>query len=167
MKEKITITTQLFKSILWISFTLILTANYAAAQSHSGIKGRITNDKGNPLPGAIIILKNPFQSVITDTSGRYAIETKPGHLIISVSAEGYTNSQKYVTVKQGETATANFTLPGATNELNEVVIKGYKAIKGMGYLNDVHDGVIYSGKKTEVIVLDSLNGNTAQNNPRQ
>lgn len=53
------------------------------------------------------------------------------------------------------------------NQLNEIVIKGYEAIKGMGHLKDVHDGIIYAGKKTEVIILDSLNANTAQNNPRQ
>src|SRR5258708_28892253 len=37
----------------------------------------------------------------------------------------------------------------------------------MGYLDEVHNGVIFSGKKTEVIILDSLDANTAQNNPRK
>ena len=34
-------------------------------------------------------------------------------------------------------------------------------------MREVHDGIIYSGKKNEVLILDSLNANTAQNNPRQ
>ena len=37
----------------------------------------------------------------------------------------------------------------------------------MGYLSEVNDNVLYAGKKTEVILLDSLVANTAQNNPRQ
>lgn len=37
----------------------------------------------------------------------------------------------------------------------------------MGHLNEVHDCVIYSGQKNEVLILDSLNANTAQDNPRQ
>src|SRR5258708_18705024 len=37
----------------------------------------------------------------------------------------------------------------------------------MGYLDEVHNGVIFSGKKTEVLLIDSLDANTAQNNPRQ
>ena len=37
----------------------------------------------------------------------------------------------------------------------------------MGRLDEIHNGVIYSGKKTEVILLDSLDANTSQNNPRQ
>jgi len=37
----------------------------------------------------------------------------------------------------------------------------------MGRIEEVHGGIIYSGKKTEVLLLDSMNANTAQNNPRQ
>jgi Fe(3+) dicitrate transport protein len=51
--------------------------------------------------------------------------------------------------------------------LNEVRITDVKAIKGMGYLGETSNHINYSGKKTEVILLDSLDANTAQNNPRQ
>jgi Fe(3+) dicitrate transport protein len=51
--------------------------------------------------------------------------------------------------------------------LNEVRIIDVKAIKGMGYLGETSNHINYSGKKTEVILLDSLDANTAQNNPRQ
>jgi Fe(3+) dicitrate transport protein len=58
-------------------------------------------------------------------------------------------------------------LEESTQELNEVEVTGVKAITGMGYIAEVHDQMIYSGKKTEVLLLDSLDANTAQNNPRQ
>lgn len=51
--------------------------------------------------------------------------------------------------------------------IHEIIVTGYKGISGMGYMNDVHDNLIYSGKKTEVLLLDSINANTAQDNPRQ
>ena len=54
-----------------------------------------------------------------------------------------------------------------TVALGEVKIKGYKTITGMGHLDEVHDAVIYSGQKNEVLILDSLDANTAQDNPRQ
>ena len=54
-----------------------------------------------------------------------------------------------------------------TFSLKEVKIKGFKTITGMGHLDEVHDGVIYSGQKNEVLILDSLDANTAQDNPRQ
>ena len=51
--------------------------------------------------------------------------------------------------------------------LSEVTITSVKTMKGMGYLNEVSNGIIYSGKKTEVIITDSIDANTALNNPRQ
>jgi len=51
--------------------------------------------------------------------------------------------------------------------LEEVTVSGIQRISGMGRMTDVHDGIIYSGKKNEVLILDSINANTALNNPRQ
>lgn len=55
----------------------------------------------------------------------------------------------------------------SSKAIHEVIVTGFRAISGMGFLNDLHDNLIYSGKKTELITLDSINANTAQNNPRQ
>src|SRR4051812_43620911 len=54
-----------------------------------------------------------------------------------------------------------------TRDLPGVTVAAVRSLKGMGYLDEVSNGVIYSGKKTEVLVLDSIDANTAQNNPRQ
>lgn len=51
--------------------------------------------------------------------------------------------------------------------LKEVIVTDVKSITGMGFLGEHSGHIIYSGKKTEVILLDSLDANTAQNNPRQ
>jgi Fe(3+) dicitrate transport protein len=51
--------------------------------------------------------------------------------------------------------------------LEKVVVNGVRTISGMGRLDETHYGIVYSGKKTEVLILDSLDANTAQNNPRQ
>jgi Fe(3+) dicitrate transport protein len=55
----------------------------------------------------------------------------------------------------------------ATQRLDEVRVLGLKSKNGLGNLGEVGGAVIYAGKKTEVLVLDSLDANTAQNNPRQ
>ena len=38
---------------------------------------------------------------------------------------------------------------------------------GTGHMPEVRDGIIYSGKKNEVILVDSLDANKAINNTRQ
>jgi len=54
-----------------------------------------------------------------------------------------------------------------TKQLDEVKVKGYKTMKGIGRMQDSKDGIIYAGKKNEVILVDSLDANKAVNNTRQ
>ena len=59
-------------------------------------------------------------------------------------------------------------VPNVKNQdLEEVKVLGLKSKNGLGNLGEVGGAVIYAGKKTEVLVLDSLDANTALNNPRQ
>ena len=54
-----------------------------------------------------------------------------------------------------------------TVKFEEVNVVGVRSLKGLGHLSDEGNCVIYAGKKTEVLLLDSVDANTAQNNPRQ
>ena len=51
-------------------------------------------------------------------------------------------------------------LPGIT-------ITGYKTVNGVGHLPEIKNGIIYAGKKNELILVDSLDANKAINNTRQ
>lgn len=55
----------------------------------------------------------------------------------------------------------------ATISLDPITITGYKAMNGVGHFYEVQDGIIYAGKKTEVILIDSIDANKAINNTRQ
>jgi len=50
---------------------------------------------------------------------------------------------------------------------SDITILGFKAMNGIGHMPDVKDGIIYAGKKNEVILVDSLDANKAINNTRQ
>ena len=49
----------------------------------------------------------------------------------------------------------------SVEEFETIIVTGYKTINGIGRLTDVKDGVIYSGKKTEVLLIDSIDANKA------
>ncbi|MBS1666366.1 MAG: TonB-dependent receptor [Bacteroidetes bacterium] len=51
--------------------------------------------------------------------------------------------------------------------LKEVIVTSIKTVRGTGHMPEVKDGIIYAGKKNEVIVVDSLDANKAVNNTRQ
>lgn len=53
------------------------------------------------------------------------------------------------------------------NQLNRVVVVSYITMNGVGHLNEVQRPIIYAGKKTEVIIIDSVDANKAINNTRQ
>ncbi|MBC7642297.1 MAG: TonB-dependent receptor [Flavobacterium sp.] len=54
-----------------------------------------------------------------------------------------------------------------TTKLSEIVVKGFKTVNGIGHLSDAKDGIIYAGKKNEIILVDSLDANKSVNNTRQ
>ncbi len=51
--------------------------------------------------------------------------------------------------------------------LKEIIITGFKTVNGLGHLPDSKNGIIYAGKKSEIILIDSLDANKAINNTRQ
>lgn len=51
--------------------------------------------------------------------------------------------------------------------LKEVIIKDFKTVNGVGHFPETKNGIIYAGKKNEIILVDSLDTNKAINNTRQ
>ena len=58
-------------------------------------------------------------------------------------------------------------LSDSVNLLNPITLIGFKTVNGVGHLMDLKEGIIYAGKKNEVILVDSLDANKALNNTRQ
>lgn len=51
--------------------------------------------------------------------------------------------------------------------LQQVTVTAIKTVRGTGHMPEVKDGIVYAGKKNEVILVDSLDANKAINNTRQ
>ncbi len=131
------------------------------------VSGTIQTVEGRPIESVNIWFKETNLGTVSDQHGKFAIQLSEGEYIINVSIVGFMSQEQPITVKAGEAQILNFILEESSDQLNEIVVNGVRAITGMGYLAEVNDQVIYSGKKTEVLLLDSLDANTAQNNPRQ
>ncbi len=54
-----------------------------------------------------------------------------------------------------------------TVRFSDVEIRVVRTVNGTGHLGEVHDEMIFAGKKNEVIITDSINANKAVNNTRQ
>lgn len=95
-----------------------------AAAASGGVQGTVTDGKTRvPVAGATVSLKGK-PSVQTDSSGRYSFrDVAPGSYSVSVRKTGYKGGGGAVTVKSGQTATANVTLT------KEEVVKKITTIK--------------------------------------
>jgi Fe(3+) dicitrate transport protein len=155
------------KKINFLLFAWLFTVSLFGQAQNGTIKGTVQALDGKPAESVHISLSGTNFVAVTDTNGEFSLRVPAGVYTVVISIIGFESQEKKITVKSGEASVLNFTLNETAYQLQEVVIKGVRAITGMGYLAETNDNMIFAGKKTEVLLLDSLDANTAQNNPRQ
>lgn len=110
-----------------IAFLLIMVQpNLFAQVSTHVVNGTISNEKGEPLEGVVINVKNSNESVATDASGKFNITIRKAKATLEISHVGY--EDKEVEVNQSS-ANLKITLSINTKELGEVVVVGYGTVK--------------------------------------
>jgi TonB-linked SusC/RagA family outer membrane protein len=87
------------------------------------IKGKVTNGKGEPLPGATILVKGTKNAVTTDFDGNFTIDIPDSNSTLVVSFTGY------LTKEFAATDTMNIQLKEENQALNEVIVVGYGSQK--------------------------------------
>jgi TonB-dependent starch-binding outer membrane protein SusC len=94
------------------------------------IKGKITDGKGEPIIGANIFIEGTTTGTISDIDGNYTLEKVPaGEVKISASFVGFLKETSNVTVVADQTAVVAFVLVEDLQQLSEVVVIGYGAVK--------------------------------------
>jgi len=95
-------------------------------QGTGTINGKIVDEKGDPLPGASILIKELNKVVQSKPDGSFSVNVPDGTYNIQVSFISYTAvTLNKVVAKSNETITLNVTLKGETGSLNEVIVVGY------------------------------------------
>lgn len=97
------------------------TESYFAVQ----ISGNITDENGEPLPGANILEKGTTNGTTSDAEGEYNLAVMDENSVLIFSFIGYTSQE--VTV--GNQTAINIKLEPDFRTLNEVVVVGYGTIK--------------------------------------
>jgi len=96
------------------------------------ISGRVTDDKGAPIPSASVVIKsNRNKGTAADDQGRYKITAAKGNVLVFTSV-GF--GSKEVTV--GASNVINVTLASTGSNLSEVVVTALgikRSEKGLGY----------------------------------
>lgn len=125
----------LFKLKLAAVFLLLAIAQVSAADPIT-IRGTVTDQSGQGIPGVTIKIKGTTQGVVGDGDGKYSITVPNEQAVLIFSYINYTTKEVVV----GKQTTINVSLTESTEALNEVVVVGYgtqKKVNLSGALNTV------------------------------
>lgn len=103
------------------SFTIVFLFYFLQVQA-GRITGTITDDKGQPLPFASVMIKGTTKGTTANNQGKYFIEVEPGTYLVIAQYVGYNRAEKKVTVED-RPAIVNFELSLLQLALKEVVVR--------------------------------------------
>ncbi|MBS1604900.1 MAG: TonB-dependent receptor plug domain-containing protein, partial [Bacteroidetes bacterium] len=136
---------------------LVLSSVLVFAQTKV-LTGRITDDKGQPVPFATIKVKSTKSGVSADGDGNFTIKAKTGDLL-EISGTGV--SAKEVTV--GESLRLNITLERRNAAMTEVVVTALGQTQSkarVGYSTQTFSSAVIN-RNASVGALDGLQGKIA------
>jgi hypothetical protein len=112
------------------------------------ISGRVTDEKGEPIAGATVQVKNTRIGVSTDNNGYFKLLKAPKNAVLSVSSVGFQANEIL-----GAVGYMTISLKPSESALNEVVVTGYSV---QGEVAGVEVSRGYKVAKMESIHLVSV-----------
>lgn len=115
------------KICLWgIALMAVICAQIAlgqttAQQAQRSVSGTVVDDKGVPIVGATVVVKDSQKGTVTDADGHYVIDGVSNDDLLQFSYLGYYAKTEQIGVR----TTVDVILSEMSNMLNEVVVVGY------------------------------------------
>lgn len=132
------------------------------------ISGKVTDNEGNALPMAKVLLEQTTFETYSDESGFFSLENVPSNTYTLVVFSHGFQKKEQILVYDGGNLMVDIQLSPIELQLKEVVIQEQKSNDfGISYLNSVEGTAIYASKKNEVILIDDVAANKSTNNSRQ
>lgn len=132
------------------------------------IRGRVAAANVREILDLMVSLDGTDFRTTTDSGGRFAFARVPANrYTLRLTLAGRAAIRREIRVMPDSVASLVIALDNSPAHLSAVRIAASRPLHVIGHLPWVHDAVILAGKKTEVIVMDSLQANLAQDVERQ
>jgi TonB-linked SusC/RagA family outer membrane protein len=92
-----------------------------SAQPTSTIRGKITDEKGEALPGAAVKIKGSNAGIVTDINGGFALNISNPNAVLIISYTGFISQEIQLSGREN----INVSLIEDRQSLNEMVVIGY------------------------------------------
>ncbi|HKZ37907.1 MAG TPA: SusC/RagA family TonB-linked outer membrane protein, partial [Chryseolinea sp.] len=106
--------------LLFVSVFLLLGIAQVYAQQFT-IKGKVTNETNEALPGVNVVVKNTTRGAVTDAEGEFAIENVSANDVLLITFIGYTTEE----INVGNRDIINVAMTPDIETLSEIVVVGY------------------------------------------
>ncbi len=113
------------------------------------VKGRITDEKGEGLPGVNVVQKGTQRGTITESDGRFSIEVEETGAVLVISFVGFVTQE----IPLGGRTFIETSMKVNTKTLDEVLVVGYgtqKKINQTGAIAQVNEKVLESRPLTNL-----------------
>jgi TonB-linked SusC/RagA family outer membrane protein len=100
---------------------IIFSVSPAFSQTGKTIKGTVTDEKNEPLPGVSIVVAGTSVGVMTDAKGNYSLNVSGESAVLNFTSIGYTSKE----VRVGTNSTINVNMLPDAKQLKDVVVIGY------------------------------------------
>lgn len=115
-----------FCAFLLLPLLAIAVPARVQAQETGQVTGTVTNDQGQPVANASVVVQGTRLLVLTGTDGKYVLPDVPaGTRTVAARLIGYGVATHVVTVTAGQSASADFRLIARAIELEGPVVVGY------------------------------------------
>ncbi|MDP4602240.1 MAG: SusC/RagA family TonB-linked outer membrane protein, partial [Schleiferiaceae bacterium] len=116
----------MMKPLHWLAAAALSLGLSASAAAQNGtIRGTVSSNKGETLPGVSVKVEGKSYAVVTNAGGAYQLSVPAGTYKLVVSGMGYKGANKTGTVLAGKDLTLNFILSEDVSVLDDVVVIGY------------------------------------------
>src|SRR5262249_41551793 len=121
------------------------------------------------VSGLSVELQGTSLRSVTDSLGRFRFTgLSAGDYTLTISrTRGPVLLRRPIALRAGQTMNLTLDLAEGSATLEPIVVTAARPLHVIGHLPAVQDNVIYAGKKTEIIALDSLHANLPQDIERQ
>ncbi len=85
------------------------------------VQGKVTDEKGTPLPGVSVSIKGTHMGTVTNSTGNYSLTLSDGNSILEFSFVGYNKKE----IPVNERTEINVTLQASISSLDQLVVVGY------------------------------------------
>lgn len=99
---------------------VIVIARKGVAIANKKISGTVTDEKGNPMIGVTVKVKDTNTGTVTDVNGKFVLDV-PDNAVLIVSSVGYDDKEIQL---NGQTE-LSISLQPSSSTLNELVVTGY------------------------------------------